>query len=97
MNGPEKLECLSPAGIFSLVKYFLCKASSLQQKGAPFGDSPTFYKNLWRKTLSYMAYFKNYSCIRKEFFSRINWMYYWRLFCTTHEHHNHLQLKQSLI
>ncbi len=30
--------------------------------------------------------------IRKEFMSRINQIYYWRLFCTTHEHYNHLQL-----
>ncbi len=24
--------------------------------------------------------------------SRINWIYYWRSFCTTHEHYNYLQL-----
>jgi len=30
--------------------------------------------------------------IRKEFLSRINQIYYWRLFCTTQEHYNYLQL-----
>jgi hypothetical protein len=30
--------------------------------------------------------------IRREFLSRINWIYYWRLICTTHEHYNYLQL-----
>jgi hypothetical protein len=25
------------------------------------------------------------------------WIYYWRLFCTKHEHYNYLQLKQSII
>jgi hypothetical protein len=32
------------------------------------------------------------SRMRKEFLSRINWIYYWRAFCTTHEHCNYLQL-----
>jgi hypothetical protein len=35
---------------------------------------------------------KYYTCIRKEFLSRINQIYYWGLFCTTHEHYNYLQL-----
>ncbi len=35
--------------------------------------------------------------IRKDFLYRINRIYYWRLFCTMHEHYNYLQLKQSLI
>ncbi len=35
--------------------------------------------------------------IRKGFLSRINQIYYWKLFCTTHEHYNYLKLKQTLI
>jgi hypothetical protein len=31
--------------------------------------------------------------IRKELLSRINRIYYWRSFCTTHEHYHSVQLK----
>ncbi len=30
--------------------------------------------------------------VRKELLSRINWIYYWRLICFTHEHYNYSQL-----
>ncbi len=33
-----------------------------------------------------------YYCISKEFLFRINQIYYWWLFCTTHKHYNYLQL-----
>jgi hypothetical protein len=36
------------------------------------------------------------STIRKEFLSRINEVYYWRYFCTTHEHYNYLQLMKLI-
>jgi len=29
-----------------------------------------------------------WSVMRKEFLSRINWIYYWILFCTTHKQYN---------
>ncbi len=32
--------------------------------------------------------------VRKVFLSIINRVYSWRLFCTTHEHYNYLQLTQ---
>ncbi len=31
------------------------------------------------------------TAIRKEFLSPINWIYYWRLFCTAQEYYNYLQ------
>ncbi len=34
--------------------------------------------------------------ITKEFLSIIDWIYYWRLFCTSHEHYNYLQLTQLI-
>jgi hypothetical protein len=31
-------------------------------------------------------------CIRKEFLSKIHWIYYWRLFCSKHKHYNYFKL-----
>jgi len=39
-----------------------------------------------------IAYICEIILVGKEFLSRINQIYYWRLFCKTHEHYNYLQL-----
>ena len=46
----------------------------------------------WKEKNSDRAVLKVHS-IRIEFLSRINQIYYWELFCTTHEHYNYIQLK----
>jgi len=51
------------------------------------------FKPFWDR---YLSELKNALCwcyknIRKKFLPRINWIYYWRLFCATDEHLNYLQ------
>ncbi len=42
------------------------------------------------------TFFSICNWIRYEFLSRINWIYYWRLFWSTHEHYNYLQLTKLI-
>jgi hypothetical protein len=51
----------------------------------------------WVMTLLQNMILDFHSTIREEFLSRINQIFYLGLFCTTHEHYNYLQLKQSLM